>query len=208
MKHSGPRLTSPDGRHEAQVELYTTRLADDPNSYCVEARLVSESTPGADRISWGGKLYKTERSLNLEGLSLGQIGLMDVLGLMDRYEDQPLTGDTPAFRMISRSCETCRGGTIQTMHEFVSTRMLKVPTIYARGEHTFSVGDAAVAMTSGVEWTMPPAGFRCEVGVDCLIELHSTIEAELSEDVDTRLLGDLIRLIAAIARWLDESQEE
>ena len=204
-KHSGPRVSSADGRHQAQVELYSTRLAADPNSYCIEARFISESTPGADEISWGGKLYKIERFLDLEGLSPGEIGLIDRFTLLDRYEDQPLSGNTSYFRMIERSCETCRGGTIQTYRAFVETRLLKVPTIYARGEHAFSVGGAPVAIASGVEWTMPPAGVCKSAGVGCLIELHGTIEAELSEDVDTGLLGDLIGLITAIARWLDES---
>ena len=107
--------------------------------------------------------------------------------------------------MISRSCETCRGGTIQTEHEFVETRLLKVPTIFASGEHTFSVGGTSVAMASGVEWTMPRAGLKCEFGIDCLFELSNTIEGELSEDVDTGLLGDLINLIKAIAEWFRES---
>ena len=41
---------------------------------------------------------------------------------------------------------------------------------------------------------------QCEFDVDCVIELHTTIEEELSEDVDTGLLGHLIE---AIAVWFN-----
>ena len=97
-----------------------------------------------------------------------------------------------------------QGGTIQTYRDFASTRLLKVPTIYARGEHTFSVGDAPVEIDSGVEWKMPPATINCEVGPSCIVDLSDTIERELSEDIDTGLLGDLVNLIAAIHKWFDE----
>ena len=197
-------MISEDGRHESQVELYTTRQPFDRNTYCVEAWFISESTPGADRIVWSGKLYKTERSLNLEGLSPGEIGLIDRITLLGRYEDQPLTDDTPAFRKVSpRSCETCRGGTIQTMYDFVETRLLKVPTIFASGEHLFNVGVAPVALPSEVEWKMPVATSNCSGGFDCFLDLQGTIEEELSEDVDTGILGFLIRLITEIADWFD-----
>ena len=58
----------------------------------------------------GRELYKTERFLNLEGLSLGEIGLIDYFTLLDRYEDQQPTDVTPVLQEISRSCETCKGG--------------------------------------------------------------------------------------------------
>ena len=208
VKHSGPRVTSADGRHVAQIEIYSTRRMHDLNSYCIEARIVSESSPGADRITWGGKLYKTERFLNLEGLSLGEIGLIDYFTLLDRYEDQQPTDVTPVLQEISRSCETCRGGMIQTEHEIVDTKFLKVPTIYALGEHTFSAGGAPVPITSRSEWRMPVMGIYCSGAEECLIALVSTINSELSEDIDTGLLGDSIDFIAGLAEFLDEYELE
>ena len=47
---------------------------------------------------------------------------------------------------------------------------------------------------------MPPATINCEVGPSCIFDLSGTIERELSEDMDTGLLGDLVNLFAAIAR--------
>ena len=44
---------------------------------------------------------------------------------------------------------------------------------------------------------------QCELDVDCVIELHTTIEEELSEDVDTGLLGDLVNVASRIAEWFD-----
>ena len=208
MKHPSIRVTSADGRHEAQVELYSTRQRYEQNRYCIEARFISESTPGANRVSWGGKLYKTERILNVEGLDLGSIGFRDRYTIMERYEDQPLTNETPDFRDISHSCETCRGGTIQTAHVFVGTRMLKIPTIYARGEHTFSAGGAPVAIASRVEWTMPMMVVPCDGPVECGVLREGAIEREMGEDVDTGLIGDLIGLIAGIAEFLDEYEVE
>ena len=48
---------------------------------------------------------------------------------------------------------------IQTEHEIVDTKFLKVPTIYALGEHTFSAGGAPVPITSRSEWRMPVYGY-------------------------------------------------
>ncbi len=207
VKHTGSPVRSADGRHEAQVELYSTPLLHEPNSFCIEARLISESTPGADRVSWGGKLYKTERFLNLAGLDPEQLGFLGPRPLLDRYEVQPLTDHTPYFRKISRSCEMCRGGTIQTVHKIVETRVLKVPTIYAVGEHTFSVGDASVALASRVEFEMKRARFDCETPQQCLIEQELTFEEELSEDIDTGLYGDLVTLIGTIIEFLEDFEE-
>ncbi len=201
--HPGQRVISPDGRHEAQVELSSTRLDIPHNSYCIEARFMSKSTPGADRIEWRGKLYKTEPFLNLEGVNPDEIGLMDVPTLLNRYEDKPLEDDTPVFSSApTLVCETCRGGTIQSYQGIVITNFIKTPTIYAIGENTFTVEDAPVPLRSEVEWKMPVAGLICKSGFDCLVQLISTIEQELSEDIDTRLLGDLIKQIAV---WFNET---
>ena len=64
---------------------------------------------------------------------------------------------------------------------------------------------ARVALPSEAEWTMPVATNNCSGGFDCFIDLQGTIEKELSEDVNTGPLGDLINLIAEIAEWFDES---
>ena len=205
QKHSSMTLSSTDGRHEAQVELFITNLRlFDESVACVEARFISESTPGADQISWDGKLYKTERALNVEGLNLGRIGPADIITLLNRFEDQPLTDNTPAFRMISRSCTNCRGGTIQTVREDISRRLLKIPTIHARGEHTFNAGSASVALTPQLELKLRRIAPDCNFNISCLAALAGAAEAEISEDVDTGLIGDLIGLIAGIAEYLDE----
>ena len=209
--HLGPRMISVDGRHEAQAELYSTRLWYDQNQHCIEARFISESTPGADRIEWSGKQYKTERVPNLEGLSLGNLDPADIVVLIDRYEDQPPTDDTPYFRKISRSCETCRGGTIQTEGDVLHTRVLKIPTIYARGKHTFRVGGAPILLMTEVKWTMPRQVFvdcvrdgRASL-IACREEEYRTIENELSEDIDTGPLGDLLDLASTIYEFFNPS---
>ena len=194
-------MASTGGRHEAQVEFYTARQFFDQNLYCIQARFISVSTPGADRITWGGRLYKTERFLNLEGITLEEIGFIETATqLGNLYEDQPLTDDASAFLEVSRSCDTCRGGTIQTAHDFVNTRLLKVPTIFARGEHTFVVGDNPVALASRVDWTMPIPVAECDPlnTQECALDAQETIENELSEDIDTGLFGNLANLIGSI----------
>ena len=203
-KHSNSPAISSDGRHEAQVELYSTRQFWNINSYCIEARFISKSTPGADQISWSGKVYKTERVLNLEGLNLGTIGLIDRYTLLDRYEDRPPTDDDSILNSPSLSCNTCSGGTIQTAYGIFSTRLFKLPTLYARGEHAFNSGGVTVTLTSRAKWTMPAWGISCAIGLGCLLQRELLIEQELSEDVDTGLIGDLIGLIETIARWFEE----
>ena len=210
-KHPGLQMTSEDGRHKSWVDLYTTRQPFDANSYCIEARFISESTPGADRIEWEGMVYKTERKLNLEGLDLRAIGLMDRITLMGRYEDQSLRADTPEIsKAPPKMCETCRGGPNQSQEGpgqppgvFVETRLLKIPTIYARGNHTFLMDGASSSLPSAVDWMMPVATNNCYGGFDCFMDLQGTIEDELSEDVDTGLLGGLINVITEIAEWFD-----
>ena len=209
--HPRQQMTSEDGRHKAWVDLYTTKQPFDLNTHCIEARFISESTPGADRIEWEGTVYKTERKLNLEGLSLGAIGLMDRITLMGRYEDQSLKADTPEIsKAPPKMCETCRGGPNQSQEGpgqppgiLVETRLLKIPTIFARGNHTFVVDGASVSLPSAVDWMMPIATNNCYGGFDCFMDLQGTIEDELSEDVDTGLLGVLINVITEIVEWFD-----
>ena len=52
---------------------------------------------------------------------------------------------------------------------------------------------------------MPPMGFKCADPDECVVsqvDVADVIEEELSEDVDTGLLGDLVNLFAAIAKFL------
>ena len=201
IKHSGSRVNSSDGRHEAHVELYTVRDLFYMNLMCVGARFTSESAPGADRISIDGKFYETEAKANLEGLNLGQLGFLDRFRIANRYEDQPLTEDTPDFRSVSWSCDTCRGGSFQTEFTLVLDRLLKIPTIFAVGEHAFSVGGATVELTSQGEMKLPGMFPQCLTFITCGPVVNLIIENELSEDVDTGLLGDAIGLIAGIAAF-------
>ena len=208
-RHAGPRMVSEDGRHEAQAELYSTRQWYDQNKYCIEARFISESTPGADRIEWSGKIYKTERVPNLEGLSPSNIP-----ALIASYEDQPPTDEISYFRKIPADpCETCRGGTIQTEGDMLFTRALKIPTIYARGEHTFSVEGSTITLMTDAQWTMLRQVFVDCLGLNptpsaqiaCLEQEANTIEDELSEDIDTGLLGDLFDLASKIYEFFNPS---
>ena len=88
------------------------------------------------------------------------------------------------------------------MREDISRRLLKFPTIYARGEHTFSDGGVPVEMMSGGETKMPIMIPLCFTGLTCGRVINQTIEAELSEDIDTGSLGDAIALITGIAEIL------
>ena len=55
---------------------------------------------------------------------------------------------------------------------------------------------------------MSVMGIYCSGGEECLIALASTINSELSEDIDTGLIGDLIGLITGIAEWYQEYELE
>ena len=90
------------------------------------------------------------------------------------------------------------------MREDISRRLLKIPTIHARGEHTFNAGSASVALTPQLELKLRRIAPDCNFNIFCLAALAGAAEAEISEDVDTGLIGDLIGLIAGIAEYLDE----
>ena len=87
------------------------------------------------------------------------------------------------------------------MHEDISRRLLKIPTIFAVGEHAFSVGGATVELTSQAEMKLPGMFPQCQTFITCGPVVNLIIENELSEDVDTGLLGDAIGLIAGIAAF-------
>ena len=193
---------SSDGKHAALSEIWGVRHIFDLNNYCVQARFVSESTPGAQRISWNGGLHQVSRTLDPDDIDVGTIGLMDLASFLNLYElDPPSRSADPAITTEPETCDLCRGGTIQTQgHLMVTLKYLKSPALYAYGTHTFADG-TTVRLRSSAIWKTRGAVSPsiCKPNkegnipiVACKAAFYGALHDELSEDIDTGLIGSII----------------
>ena len=150
---------APDGSsHVVRTELLARHILIpfhfNNGAWCVEARFVTESTPGASNSSWQGQVYMTESSIGADDVF--DLVQLDFSGFQALFTAAPANRSDPPDRSIAHTCTSpCRGGTLQTEHMTVWPRYLKLPTIYVYGSHTLPGGDLPTIIETKVLWEVP-----------------------------------------------------
>ena len=186
-------LTAPDNStHIARAEVRAVQLAIPSPDWCVEARFINKSSPGADGSSWGGKFYTTEAEVEIENMT-GLTGL-NYQGFLELYDPvQPNLSGSPARTVPTHTCAyPCQGGTLQSRDRLVTGRMFKVPTIFVYGTHNFTVGD---------DWNRPVNTF-IELDLPATSTGNSVVDRQRQVD---ELRQDLLaELVDPVIEWIDE----
>ena len=205
---------SADKKHTARAEIWGSRQYLSADTYCVEARFKSESTPGAASITWSGDLHWLTKTMDKTGLDLSNLTVADVPDLIRRYTvTAPARTASPTRVAPPKSCNACKGGTIQTEQApngtkggyiLVEAAYFREPALYAYGSHTFNEGPP-VTLTTSAEWIGPspdvPEACKTQnpdlgAGGLCALGFAARFESELAQDIDTGIYGNVIQIIA------------
>ena len=169
--------------HKARAEVWG-HLVNIPTvpslhgKYCVQARVISESTPGADGMTWTGKLFKTVSSIGRSDLDdFDNMTPEDFYALYDAQE--PAAGAT-ATQSVPYTCSSaCRGGTLQTEPLLITRKYIKVPAVYIKGTHVFTVGGVSHTLETEADDEALPAGELTQSQTS----YWSNVLAEVTSDV-------------------------
>lgn len=182
-------IKSPGGfTHEARSEIWAgsiffpSLLSD---KWCVQARFVNISTPGANSSSWEGDKYET--SVDIVDFDLDKlIKERSISGFTkflrdtepDRENDDPISSIGP------RACQDCRGGTIQTDFEFIDQKVIKYSIIHLYGKHTFTVGNWSETVFTNAKWRVLSAipDENADIS-NIIVQIGIELVDEFSEDV-------------------------
>ena len=132
----------------------------DLNSYCYEARIYSESTPGTTSSSWRGYVHEGEIAiLSIDVTALADLDLDGFIEILPWTK--PERTDDPETS-VEESCVNCQGGGIQTMRLDLDAKFIKKPSIHVFGEHTFALGDWTQTIQTEVEHLTPQKIFTLD----------------------------------------------
>ena len=145
--------TDPNGAvHNVRSEIKAVWILTDLHfhkwEWCVEGRFITESTPGADGMTWGGKLYETTASITaadvLDFLTFDLSAFYALYNAVAPDRSQP-----PSTPAKTYTCSApCKGGTLQTNHIYVDSRHIKTKAIYVYGTHDLTIRGETHSMTS------------------------------------------------------------
>ena len=157
------RTTSDGTTITAKSEIYKRMILseghEDRYDYCVQSRFISKAAPGADTMSWSGKLHKTLPSINSSDVSNYQE--LDHDDFYEFFDEPPAppTGSVVKKSIGPYSCsEPCQGGAIQTRPTIIHRKYIKVTGMYANGQHDFSTDGGSYTLYTSSNTTIPMKG--------------------------------------------------
>ena len=159
--------------------------------YCVQARVISESTPGADSMTWTGELFKTVSSIEQSDLdNFDNMTPEDFYALYDAQE--PAAGASATQSVTPHTCSfPCRGGTLQTDPLLITRKYIKVPAVYIKGTHVFTVGGVSHTLTTEAKDEADPAGELTQ----SLISYWGHVLAEVTSDVGPEWAQSIVHVL-------------
>ena len=183
------------GTHVVRSEIFVARRTYPNNGdWCVEARFISESTPGATESTWSGKVYATESKIRIQNMAA--LAGRDIDGFLELYKPVAPDITKSADSYISHTCPLCRGGTKQTSDLAVTGRILKNPSIYAYGTHAFTSAGWSDLATTTATVPLPPT-FDASAS---LME-HDPNIGRLYSELEEDLTGELL---SSVWTWLQQ----
>ena len=194
----------PDGSsHVAAVEVVAGTNNTNPYAapvWCVEGRARSHSTPGAHRSTWTAKIYKTNpRTIDSD--------FTDLASMTTEAFFAVFTPDKPDFRYPTHAaphnCDMpCVGGWVQTQPVRVRARYIKLPFVYVRSEHTFTVDSWSVTVPLQVIWESTPRTQHSSW------EYLGGVRSELADDLSRPVLIRVIDFLSSRVSLFRDSEDE
>ena len=185
----------PDGsRHSSRVEIAREQALLVPGDYCVEARVISVSEPGASALTWASSTHMG--TYQLVGFdrekAVKAIKAFDLNALVTFTRYVPATRASPTLETpISHTCTSpCEGGVQHHKRVILSSAVLIHQKMHIFGTHTVTYGDKSWTRRTEASW-MPPVGaassnlgeFAGNVLGELSTYLGDTLTQELRKDV-------------------------
>ena len=152
--------STPDGAiHTAKAQLIEATHTGGSLPHldrCVIGVFTSQSNPGADQMSWSGKVFKRVKKLKSDFVvsDLDDLTTIGQFQALFAVRDAPAHSDTAADSGLSTSCSWCQGvGERVNRVTFSRGAYFRLEVAYALGSHSFlSNGELEHLMTE-TTWT-------------------------------------------------------